>query len=60
MSRMSEYAAEQEQQENLSGNDIFECQAWQEMQAEIERLIPFKADFEKFVMSQEEQNVREV
>ncbi len=30
-----------------------EEQAWQEMQTEIERLIPFKADFEKFVASHE-------
>ena len=53
MSRSSEYAAEQEQQDNLSGNDMFECQQWEEMQKDLEKYIPFKQDFEKFVASHE-------
>jgi len=53
MSRMSEYAADQEQRENLSGNDMFECQQWEEMKIDLERYIPFKQDFEKFVASHE-------
>jgi hypothetical protein len=50
---MSEYAAEQEQRENLSGNDMFECQQWEEMMIDLEKYIPFKQDFEKFVASHE-------
>ena len=53
MSRMSEYAADQEQRENLSGNDMFECQRREEMMIDLERYLPFKQDFEKFVASHE-------
>ena len=56
MSRMSEYAADQEQRENLSGNDMFECQQWEEMKIDLEKYIPFKQDFEKFVAQHEKEN----
>lgn len=52
MSYMSEYAAEQEQQENLSGNDMFECQQW----IDLEKYIPFEKDFEQFVILHEKEN----
>lgn len=30
MGRMAEQAQKQEERENLSGNDMFECQRWEE------------------------------
>lgn len=35
MSRSSEYAAEQDERENLSGSDMFECQLWEQTMKEV-------------------------
>src|SRR3972149_11142262 len=49
MSRMSELAAEQEQIENLSGNDIFEAQAWEDFQNEMVCLYCGKSMVESYI-----------
>lgn len=35
MSRIAEFASGQEREENLSGNDMFECQRWIEEMHEV-------------------------